>query len=480
MDTGRPGGEPTGERVPHLGSTTEEGTGWVARSMTPYRLEQPTECQIGQNRQRTGDAKVESSDSTDATFARVECDCSTGRRRMRLVTCLTCLHFVLVGCESSLQTPGIVVTDSAGTLLVEVDSLATVEAPPVSRERVFTTSENEIELFGVTTARVLEDGRVAVGNSGMQQVLLLSPTGDSVRTIGREGDGPGEFRVITTLHRASDGGFNVYDARLGRLSGFDAEGELVSTERLSPPYAFADLQPLSISPDGQVLAIYGSLRRLPAEGVQRDTTPLFFFQRPGAYPDTLGRWAMRENLYQREEDGWSLTRVGFGRSLASFGTNQLAVLADTEVLDVLLLDTSGQLVMRVRGAGASIPTTESEGEEWRGDRVALVRSDLPAELRARSRERQSTAPFRESYPALDALAVDAAGRVWIGAAVRYGERERRWVVFGTDGTPVASLQLPANAEILDITATQLLLSSRDELDVEEVSLWQINWPQSDD
>lgn len=40
--------------------------------------------------------------------------------------------------------------------------------------------------------------------------------------------------------------------------------------------------------------------------------------------------------------------VGFGRSLISFGANQAAVLADNARLDVLVLDTSGRPLMRIR------------------------------------------------------------------------------------------------------------------------------------
>ncbi len=400
-----------------------------------------------------------------------------GRDSTRPVFWLVFMLWVLVGCEPAVQAPGVVSTDSAGTLLVEVESLASVQAPAASTEVVFKTSEGGIELFRVTAARILGDGRVAVGNAGTQEVLLLSPSGSVMRTIGGVGAGPGEFRTITTLHRSRDGGFNVYDARLGRLSSFGAEGDLMATEPLNPPNGWTDLRPLSVGPDGEVLAIYGSLRRFPADGVQRDSTPLLAYSGPGTVPDTLSRWATAEKLFSLEEDGWSATDVGFGRSLASFGTNQFAVLGDTERLDVFVLNTSARLVMRIRGGAPAVATTEAEGEQWRLDRVARVRSDLPADLEANIRRRLSEAPFRESYPAFDALAIDVVGRVWIGATAEYGEMERRWVVFGSDGAPLATLQLPTKAEILDATETHLLLSSRDELDVEAVSLLDVRWPR---
>lgn len=285
-----------------------------------------------------------------------------------------------------------------------------------------------------------------------------------------------KFRTITSVHRSSEGGFNVYDARLGRLSRFDAEGDPVSTEPLLPPASWADLIPLSVASDGRVLP----RRRMPALGVLRDTTPLLAYRQPGAAPDTPSRLPTEETVFALGEDGgWSSTSVGFGPSLAAFGTNQLAVLGDTDRLEVHLMNPAGDLLMGTRGGGEPVPTTESEGDQWRRDRVARLPSSYPPVLRESTTRRLSTAPFRESYPAFHALAVDTTGRVWIGESVRYGARERRWVVFEADGTPMASLELPASARILDVTTTQLLLSTRDELDVEGVSLWEIHWPLRD-
>ena len=83
------------------------------------------------------------------------------------------------------------------------------------------------------------------------------------------------------------------------------------------------------------------------------------------------------------------------------------------------------------------------------------------------------APFRESYPAFDKVAVDVVGRVWIGTTALFREDQRRWIIFGPDGTPVGTVVLPVDADVLDITENRLLTLERDDLDVEEITLYEI-------
>ena len=51
-------------------------------------------------------------------------------------------------------------------------------------------------VYGAVGASRLSDGRIVVAVQGSSQVKYFSPTGQHLRTTGREGDGPGEFRAI--------------------------------------------------------------------------------------------------------------------------------------------------------------------------------------------------------------------------------------------------------------------------------------------
>ena len=146
------------------------------------------------------------------------------------------------------------------------------------------------------------------------------------------------------------------------------------------------------------------------------------------------------------------------------------MLGDTDRLDISLFDATGQLLTVVRGGGAPVPTTESDGRRWRREIVASFGPDMPDDFV----ERYQRAPYRDSYPAFEKVGVDTMGRLWLGTTVLMGDDERRWIVFDQAGGPVGSLKLPAAAEVLDITDDRLVTLHRDDLGVEEITSYTVD------
>src|SRR5690606_16795253 len=54
----------------------------------------------------------------------------------------------------------------------------------------------EDQLFRVVGARRLGDGRIVVANSGTHELRFYDAQGRHLRSVGREGEGPGEFRGL--------------------------------------------------------------------------------------------------------------------------------------------------------------------------------------------------------------------------------------------------------------------------------------------
>lgn len=74
--------------------------------------------------------------------------------------------------------------------------------------------EDEDVLLGMVTAGALgADGNVYLVDRQMAQVLVIAPDGSLVRTLGRQGDGPGEFNNPHGL-------FFLPDGRLAVIQGF--------------------------------------------------------------------------------------------------------------------------------------------------------------------------------------------------------------------------------------------------------------------
>jgi len=70
-----------------------------------------------------------------------------------------------------------------------------------------------------------ESGTIYIEDSGDNRIAVFNDRGEYVRSIGREGEGPGEFQSMDSpmIH---DGLMQIYDRRLHRLSLFTTAGEL--------------------------------------------------------------------------------------------------------------------------------------------------------------------------------------------------------------------------------------------------------------
>ena len=73
----------------------------------------------------------------------------------------------------------------------------------------------------------LEDGRVAVLSQGNDQLYLFEPSGELSATIGRRGEGPGEFTQPEALHYLAPDTLVVWDYWYTATSYFDTGGELL-------------------------------------------------------------------------------------------------------------------------------------------------------------------------------------------------------------------------------------------------------------
>jgi 6-bladed beta-propeller len=360
---------------------------------------------------------------------------------------------------------GTVVRDSAGVLMVQVGSLGETGGATWSAKEEYSTQAPDrlVELYQVSAARFLDDGRLAVANSGTHEILVIEAGGTVDRHIGRQGEGPGEFSWISTLDIDTAGHLVAYDPRLARITSFTSDGQVIETRPLSPPSSVVDLQPLAYLEDRNILAVYGQLRVFAPEGEHRDSTPLMRFDSGGTVIDTLGVWPAREWVYLSIPQGSARTEMGYGRTLAYAGSRGVSVLGATDSLDLLVYDRSGHLAMRITGGGPNPAVSQADVAAWRKEQAArLARS--PAVVRTAFAE----APYRTTFPAFDALATDDRGRVWIGGVVRPGQRERKWIVLKPDGTLAGTLLLPGDARILDIAGDRLATLRRNDVDEEYV------------
>jgi hypothetical protein len=80
-----------------------------------------------------------------------------------------------------------------------------------------------------------EKGNVYVLDGQLNQIVLFSSNGEYVRTIGREGEGPGEFRRPSDLFLTADGNVAVIQRMPGRIVTLTPQGEAAGDMRVPQP-----------------------------------------------------------------------------------------------------------------------------------------------------------------------------------------------------------------------------------------------------
>jgi hypothetical protein len=81
----------------------------------------------------------------------------------------------------------------------------------------------------LSTIAMMADGRYAVGSDvSDSEIVVFSPDGRTATVIGREGDGPGEFRFVRWV-RTFGGNLHVFDARARRHTVFSPHLQVFRT-----------------------------------------------------------------------------------------------------------------------------------------------------------------------------------------------------------------------------------------------------------
>ncbi len=179
----------------------------------------------------------------------------------------------LTGCAGSDSSHS---TAQAATLVRE-QSLQLDGAPPLtSISRVAAT-----------------DSYVYLGQVGEQEILMYSADGAFMRTVGRLGSGPGEFRELARFGVLGDTLWAI-DWGTRRLTRFGTDGAVLDDAAFEPFVTGDDpsvspyyLMPEALVGDGSVLGWGGTAARLLADGTVTNA-PVMRVSVRGNGSDTLG------------------------------------------------------------------------------------------------------------------------------------------------------------------------------------------------
>jgi hypothetical protein len=346
-----------------------------------------------------------------------------------------------------LVTPGCEPAADPGTASLDLPLWSAQEVARIG------SVDGEITLGTGVRVAVGPEGHLYLTESGSHAIRVFTPAGEPVRTIGREGEGPGEFAGRPEELTWAGDTLLVWDGR--RVSRFDAEGRFLRGER-APTVEMPGGVPVRVYlplADGEFVGSTPSTAgvaasadptvahlRLTAEGRIVDTlftrdigrssrrlslggvSPQPFFAAPPVHIERERRSVLRVDWSEGEHPLLQVTRTSFeGDTLLRAEIPYRPVpLTDEDVEEVLA--SFAEAFQRSRGL--------SESEAW-----ALAWEGL----------------YRPEHRpgAVGVLPAEDGGiwvQVWPGALGATGDRTspgRLWLVLDAEGRPEGLVEVPA-------------------------------------
>jgi hypothetical protein len=362
-----------------------------------------------------------------------------------------------------------VVRDSVGIAIAE-NGPGALESAPMLELRPdldigLVEGDSAYQLFRVSGARQLPDGGVAVMNTGTRELRLFAPDGTHRRTVGRDGEGPGEFREPFGLWLIGDSLF-AFDNSLQRLSVFSFAGDFVRSAEMSRRALNASV--VTVLEDGSFITS-DMIFDLPESGFEPFYVELVRWNPDGSWADSLGR--QEYAVMGRVGTGQNALYTGhlFSAYLTSKGNTQAYWLGRGVEPDVRMHAPDGRLVRRVRWHIADRLVRPADVEKYR---TQLLENTEP-DRRAALENRFQVQPVSETFAAYDRLFATLDGWLWVGEFMRPGQERRHWLRFDPDGRLTGRMETHASFFPFDGGSDWLLAVEPDDFDVEHVRRFQL-------
>ena len=307
-----------------------------------------------------------------------------------------------------------------------------------------------------------------IANAGTSELRVFNPDGSHAATLGRRGEGPGEFASYAPTVVALWPGDSIAapNGRQGRLSIFDRDGNHGRDVRLEAGYAnVVDLLPDGGIVTSGVAGMHGGMTG--STGLVRPDVEWKVLRPDGKLGASFGEFPGTEwwAVFARGGQIESSRIHPFGRNTIGAVWGDLVVIGDQAVYEIRVFAADGRLVRIVRRDGDPGRPTRAEQDSYWERRYA----DLPDESRAESLREVRDMPLVDSYRAFSAILSDPLGHLWVRENGR-----RVWTVFDQEGRVEGLVEMPSGLGVFEIGEDYILGRSRDELGVEYVQVWGLD------
>lgn len=300
---------------------------------------------------------------------------------------------------------------------------------------------------------------------------MFGPDGKHLRSLGRPGDGPGEFRALFWVGRAAGDSILAWDSGLGRLSIFDPAGRLVRT--------VVPRQPLGLFPQaagalagGRVLLAVrtGPVTTGTGTTVQRDSISYVALGRAGEV-EPIVRVPGSEMLVSTSH-GFVMRPLPFGRQTVAAARENGVVIGTGDRFEVVAYEAGRGARSIVRAENRHVRVTPAAICDFQRTSVTLG-GEGDARLHTIDAQMLAEAPYPREMPPFTDLKADAEGNLWLQGPKNPSEPDARWIVLSPEGRVRGVVLLPGGLAVQEIGPDWVLGITMDENGLQHVRLYTL-------
>ncbi len=330
------------------------------------------------------------------------------------------------------------------------------------------TSASGDLLFGMATAATrLPSGAIAIADGSTLTVRFFSPTGQPTRSVGRSGQGPGEFRSMQWMESCGADSVYVWDGAAQSMSVIAGSGGEVARRFRIPaadtPAPRAYLLGCSAQRTFGYLAAPTTREPTGAPNIIRGPMPLVLTDADGKLIRQIGPVIGGEMAAM---GGAGFPRpLGKTTSFALAGDRVYVGSADSAALDVHLPDGSTRTV-RFTGTARAATSAHMEAA------IETLAGMAPPQARERATASLRALEMPKTLPPYGALLTDPDGLVWVVESFP-GDPATTLRAIGPTGSIAGEMRIPRGLRVFEIGRDYVLGGYADEGDEPHVAVYRV-------
>jgi len=327
------------------------------------------------------------------------------------------------------------------------------------------------EVFGsVTKAIGLETGEVAVVDGIARQIRIFDATGRHVASLGREGEGPGEFANLGEIYELAGDTIAAIDNLSARVSLFGPDRHFARSFALPRPEHAA--APIGVGWLSEGLLVVRGLTMPPSRDPRQSSTILLYTV------DLEGHLSEMIGEFPHQRLGGNGLPLGFGGGCVTAVGDSLIWVGHTGTFELRAFDSGGSLRRIVRVPQVPRPVTTKDVSEAKASaEESLIRQGATQGVIRRIMATE----FAETHPVFGRMWADEVGYLWVaqdGAIPSersdVGTVSEVWDVFDRDGRLLGTIGIPGGFRVTWIGDTQVIGVHTDEFGVDRVRVYRLD------